>query len=60
MRGYYHQFNEREDLIRNSSPSEVIQRRGKWDYLRKLERERREKEPSFKGCVSIFKMTLLG
>lgn len=46
LRDFTHHFDESEDLIRNAYPSEALQRRRKWNYLRKLERERKE-DPEF-------------
>lgn len=47
VRGFTHHFNEREDVIRNAYPSEALQRRRKWNYLSKLERERKDEDPEF-------------
>lgn len=58
VRGYSHQFNEKEDYMRNVGLVEATQRKGKWEYLNKLERERREKDPSFKGFYSNLKNEL--
>lgn len=52
VRGYSHHFGEQEDLIRNVSPPMAMQMRKKWEYLQKLERERRAKDPNFQGFYS--------
>lgn len=49
---FSHHFDEREDIIRNASPLESIQIRKKWEYLNKLERERKVEDPSFQGFLS--------
>lgn len=60
VRGFTHHSDEREDLIRNSYPSEALQRRRKWNYLSKLEREKKEEDPEFQEfCANILK-NLLG
>lgn len=47
VRSFTHNFDEREDLIRNDYPSKALQRRKKWEYLNKLERERGEEDSKF-------------
>lgn len=49
IRGFFHYNDEKEDLIRNALPVEAIQWKKKWEYLKKLERERKEADPDFEG-----------
>lgn len=48
-RSYHHQFYEIEDLLRNALPIEAVQRKKKWELLKRLEKERMVEDENYKG-----------